>query len=250
MVARVGFRAGGSALFDRVMLSTLELGEYLERTDLPYLDERSLGSTCDGWAYVVDSALALAGYSPEGYGGQVDGVFDAATTSALGAFQQAFGQLPTGTVDDATWAALRQSVELASATDAAAGGGSDQPTADRFVELLLAQVGDRYVFGAEVDLDDADPDTFDCSELIQWATHQLGVTFPDGSWAQIAAAEEISVDAAKSLRGALLWRPGHVAISLGTGNETVEARGSKYGVVEYQINDRFEKGGRIPGIVY
>ena len=40
---------------------------------------------------------------------------------------------------------------------------------DAFVELLLSQDGDRYIFGHEVSPSDSDPDAFDCSELVQWA---------------------------------------------------------------------------------
>jgi cell wall-associated NlpC family hydrolase len=47
------------------------------------------------------------------------------------------------------------------------------------VQTALAQIGDRYVFGAETNLSDANPDTFDCSELVQWAAHQAGVTVLD-----------------------------------------------------------------------
>lgn len=225
-------------------MTTTEVATYLQQDGRPYLGADLLGDQCDGWAYVLESALVHAHYSPEVTGGAVDGVFDAATQEALKSFQQSAGLEATGEVDDATWDALYGAVEQQAAAE------NEIPSAADFVDLLLDQVGDRYVFGHEVDLDDPDPDTFDCSELIQWGTAQMGVTFRDGSWNQIADVEEISVDEARNLRGALLWRRGHVAISLGTGNETVEARGSAYGVVEYQIEDRFERAGRIPGLRY
>jgi cell wall-associated NlpC family hydrolase len=134
----------------------------------------------------------------------------------------------------------------------------------RFVELALQQNGDRYVMGHEVGLDDADPDTFDCSELVQWAAHHVGVEITDGSWLQYLDLKQkdalMPVDEALRTPGALLFsfseepqfgggRPSqaHVAISLGDGR-TIEARGSKYGVGIFEAGDRFEYGGMIPGL--
>jgi cell wall-associated NlpC family hydrolase len=45
-----------------------------------------------------------------------------------------------------------------------------------FLDAALAQTGDRYVLGAEAQLDDHNPSVFDCSELTQWAAHQAGST--------------------------------------------------------------------------
>ncbi|MFR3687243.1 MAG: CHAP domain-containing protein, partial [Enterococcus sp.] len=42
----------------------------------------------------------------------------------------------------------------------------------KFVELVVAQQGKPYVWGAE------GPDSFDCSGLVMWALKQLGITFP------------------------------------------------------------------------
>ncbi|HEU5086645.1 MAG TPA: NlpC/P60 family protein, partial [Roseiflexaceae bacterium] len=44
--------------------------------------------------------------------------------------------------------------------------------ANRVVQLVLAQVGKRYVWGA------AGPDVFDCSGLMYWAYDQIGITIP------------------------------------------------------------------------
>lgn len=122
------------------------------------------------------------------------------------------------------------------------------------VTVALRQVGDKYVYGAEAAASDPDPSAFDCSELIQWACSQVGVSFADGSSNQIAAIRssglERSVAACARVRGALLWREGHVAISLGDGKTTVEARGRAYGVTEATIGTRFTRGGLIPGLIY
>ena len=126
-------------------------------------------------------------------------------------------------------------------------------TAQSFVGQALAQQGDRYIYGAETNLNDADPDTFDCSELVQWAAARSGVTVPDGSANQLAHCRkngtEISVEQAMRTPGALLFRKGHVAISLGNG-KTIEAKGRKYGVGVFNASGRFTSGGLIPGMKY
>jgi len=122
-------------------------------------------------------------------------------------------------------------------------------TSGDFLNAALAQNGDRYVFGAETNLNDANPNTFDCSELVQWAAHQAGVSIPDGSANQRAASIPISVEEAIRTPGALLFRDGHVAISLGDGR-TIEAKGSRYGVGIFDARGRFTSGGLIPGMSY
>ena len=115
----------------------------------------------------------------------------------------------------------------------------------QFLNISLSQKGKTYVYGAEAD-GQANPKAFDCSELIQWAMERLGMEFPDGSANQIAYAKPISVEEALRTPGALLYRPGHIAISLGNG-KTMEARGSDYGVGVFSARDRgWTAGGLIP----
>lgn len=150
----------------------------------------------------------------------------------------------------------RTEQDTSAATGTTTGGApkAGSKLAVDMVTYMLRQVGDTYVYGAEVRLDDVDPDRFDCSELIEWACHQVGVKFVDGSINQIGAARRaglsISVEQAAKTRGALLWTPGHIAVSLGDGKSTVEARGRKYGVVQHIIGNRFREGGKIPGLKY
>jgi cell wall-associated NlpC family hydrolase len=136
---------------------------------------------------------------------------------------------------------------------------------DRFLDVAQAQVGDRYIFGAEVkDLNDQNPEAFDCSELTQWAAHQAGVTIPDGAAGQYRYFQKmgllIPVEQAKNTPGALLFHfasdpvggrgePGvaHVAISTGDGN-TIEAKNSRAGVVNAEAGNRFNYAAIIPGI--
>ena len=130
------------------------------------------------------------------------------------------------------------------------------PNADvaTFMRLLLAQVGDVYRLGVEVDLTADDPDAWDCSELVQWAAARCGVTFPDGSAAQLAACQKAgtmlrTVDAGLRQRGALLFHPGHVAISLGDGR-VVEAANAKSGVTTNPGAGRFTSAALLPGLTY
>jgi cell wall-associated NlpC family hydrolase len=128
-----------------------------------------------------------------------------------------------------------------------------------FVTVCLSQAGKRYVFGAEAQAADADPDAFDCSELIEWACARVGVRFVDGSKAQHGAIKAagllIPVETAYRTRGALLFRltgdPTHVAVSLGDGRFTIEARGREYGTLQAPVTGRgWTAAGMIPGMVY
>ena len=140
--------------------------------------------------------------------------------------------------------------------------GGSSAAGEQFVREALAQAGDQYVFGAEADLNDANPSAFDCSEIVQWAAKRAGVDLPDGSWLQYQALEKqgnsISVEQALKTRGALLFyfsepptgsgRPSraHEAISLGDGR-TIEARSTKDGVGIFDANTvRFNYAAVIP----
>jgi cell wall-associated NlpC family hydrolase len=143
--------------------------------------------------------------------------------------------------------------------------GQTNTALDRFLDVAQAQVGDRYVFGAEVkNLDDQNPDAFDCSELTQWAAHQAGVTIPDGAAGQYRYFQKmgllIPVEEAKNTPGALLFHfaadpvggkgeppVAHVAISAGDGT-TIEAKNSREGVVNGEAGNRFNFAAIIPGI--
>lgn len=124
-----------------------------------------------------------------------------------------------------------------------------QGSVGEFLQAALNQNGDRYVFGAEASKNNPNPTTFDCSELVEWAAAQAGVNIPDGSSNQRRATQSISVDEAMRTPGALLFRPGHVAISLGDGR-TIEARGRNHGVGIFNAAGRFTSGGLIPGMRY
>lgn len=129
------------------------------------------------------------------------------------------------------------------------GSATGQKSAGAFVTNALRQAGKAYVFGAEASPSDASPSAFDCSELVEWASRRAGVYIPDGSSAQIAFCKSISVEQAIKTRGALLWHPGHIAISLGNGR-TIEAANPGFGVGSITAYGRFQRGGLIPGMRY
>jgi cell wall-associated NlpC family hydrolase len=127
------------------------------------------------------------------------------------------------------------------------GGGADGQVA-RFVALALQQAGKRYVFGAEASASDPNPRSFDCSELVEWAAARAGISprVPDGSSAQINHCRSVPLAQAIRTKGALLWTPGHIAISLGNG-KTIEAMNSQAGIRQGNAAGRFKRGGLIPG---
>jgi len=137
-----------------------------------------------------------------------------------------------------------------------------------FVGLLLRQAGDRYLFGHEASPDDPDPDTFDCSELVEWGSARLGVAprMPDGSWHQARHCKThgtlTTVEDAITVQGALLFRfshdpfsggrpsKAHVAVNLGNGS-TIEARGSDWGVGSWDVHARgWTHAALVPGLDY
>jgi cell wall-associated NlpC family hydrolase len=127
-----------------------------------------------------------------------------------------------------------------------------------FAAIALTQQGDEYVFGAEAEFDDPDPERFDCSELVQWAASRCGVSFVDGAQNQRNACQNADtlIDVSEGIKtlGSLLFRideaegNDHVAISLGNG-KTMEARGSAYGVNMFEATGRsWTHAGLIPGL--
>lgn len=128
-----------------------------------------------------------------------------------------------------------------------------------FVTVCLRQTGDAYVWGAGRDINDPNPDSFDCSGLVYWGCAQVGVTIGSWSGAQYEdcarAGTLISIEEAARTRGALLFEgyhgADHVVVSLGDGQHTIEARGTAYGVVKGPIAGRpWSAAGRIPGMRY
>lgn len=211
----------------------------------------------------LQTVLMDSGY----YEGVLDGDFGGGTEAAVIAFQTAYGLPTTGVVDDATIGALGLEMIVDAFEDAMGNpdGVMDRwPTADEFVDLCLGQAGDEYEYGELVDLTNPDPAVFDCAELVEWAIAQLGLREHlsskwDWSQGQRAACQAAGlgrdVDAARWIRGALLFNSTHVAVSLGDGLHTIEAKGEKYGVGQFDIDtakgtSRFNGAGLVPGVIY
>jgi cell wall-associated NlpC family hydrolase len=155
-------------------------------------------------------------------------------------------------------------------TATAAGGatlgtakGSD--TAQRFLAVAKTQQGKPYVWGASAAATDADPKAFDCSEFTKWAAARVGVALPEVASTQYIYLRDqgatIPVDQALRTPGALLFHfpheprdanddpsAGHVAISVGDGVHTIEAKGRAYGTGVFEAGNRFQYAGIIPGM--
>ena len=137
----------------------------------------------------------------------------------------------------------------------------------QFLNNALAEQGKPYVYGATAKISDPNPPAFDCSELTKWASARAGVTIPDGATAQYFYIRDhgdtMTVQQALHTPGALLFHfshepknlgdipaDGHVAISLGDGVHTIEARGHAYGtnVFANAAGRDFDFAGMIPGM--
>lgn len=136
--------------------------------------------------------------------------------------------------------------------ESVSGGGTDAQI-DRFVALALQQAGKNYVYGANPGSGNANPGSFDCSSLVQWAALRTGIPDPTRTtYTQIAkirsAGRIIAVQSAINTKGALLFNngPEHVAISLGNG-KTIEAMNSQAGVRQGNAAGRFVTGGLLVG---
>ena len=145
--------------------------------------------------------------------------------------------------------------------------GVTNPVTRQFLTNALAEQGKPYVYGATASITDPDPKAFDCSELTKWAAARAGTTIPDGATAQYLYIRDhggtMTVQQALHTPGALLFHfsheprdlgdipaDGHVAISLGDGVHTIEARGHAYGtnVFDNAAGRDFDFAGMIPGM--
>jgi cell wall-associated NlpC family hydrolase len=149
----------------------------------------------------------------------------------------------------------------------AANPTTTNPTTQAFLSNALSQQGKPYVYGATAQISDPNPPAFDCSELTKWAAARAGDPIPDGATAQYLYIRDhgdtMSVQQALHTPGALLFHfshepknlgdipaDGHVAISLGDGVHTIEARGHAYGtnVFDNAGGRSFNFAGMIPGM--
>jgi cell wall-associated NlpC family hydrolase len=122
-------------------------------------------------------------------------------------------------------------------------------TVDEFVEHLSSQVGTRYRLGGKAASSDDDPKVIDCSGLVRWAALRAGGHLPDGSWHQMRAMRRLTVDDAVKTRGALLYKPGHIAVSLGNGL-AIEAQPDLGVAMLPAVGRGWTHGGKVPGLDY
>lgn len=126
----------------------------------------------------------------------------------------------------------------------------DQMTSDRFVKRMLAKEGLDYEWGAT---GQPDPVTgvrsFDCSGIIYRILQNAGFSnVPRTSGEIYEHSQKISKAKAMKTRGAILWREGHIEVSLGNG-KTIGA-GSEGTGVRIGTADQFTHGGLLPELVY
>jgi hypothetical protein len=244
---------------------------FAQSTNNPQLGADGLlhtGTGVDSGVPIDDTPAPAAGGGAQGFGATA-GTGAAAGPAQLGAD----GLLHTGTGVD-SGVPIDDAIPATAPATATAGtgagtqgmgnvqlGGGDAGKLQTFLDKAVAQSGDKYIFGAEVKLDDPNPSTFDCSELVEWASHQAGVKMPDGALNQYrhlnSEHSTMSVEQAMHTPGALLFsfdadpisgKPTHchVAISLGNG-KTIEAKGTQYGVGSWEANTkRFQYAGYMP----
>jgi cell wall-associated NlpC family hydrolase len=189
----------------------------------------------------------------------------ASPSSKTATAAEAMAASPTDASDFASLLAGASAPGVSSATAA----GNPTSTATQFLATALAQKGKPYLWGATAQISDPNPKAFDCSELVKWASGRVGVTIPDGANAQYVYVRDhgasMSVDQALHTPGALLFHFGHeprdvgdnpsdshVAISVGDGIHTIEARGHAYGTGIFEATGGrsgfFNYAGMIPGM--
>lgn len=114
--------------------------------------------------------------------------------------------------------------------------------AQDFITACERLKGKPYVWGKK------GPDSYDCSGLVSKGLRDVGIAYPDGSWNQLAATVACTVEEGIATPGALLYRPGHIAVSRGDGT-TIEARNANDGIGIFSATGRgWTKAGIVPGI--
>jgi N-acetylmuramoyl-L-alanine amidase len=146
-------------------------------------------------------------------------------------------------------------------------------TGKDLLELAATRIGEDYVYGANVDLDDPDwHGPWDCAEFCTWVVKQVtGKTYgcldnsdtddPEpytGGWkkdVRKGTVKQITVAKAVKTPGAILlrYREGgkHIVFSAGGWN-TIEAKSAYYGVCRGRVGNlaSWDYGILIPGVQY
>jgi cell wall-associated NlpC family hydrolase len=134
-------------------------------------------------------------------------------------------------------------VAAASTVAAPSGAGAPSSAAQVAVDTALAQVGDRYVWGA------GGPDAFDCSGLTQYAYSAAGVSLPHSSRMQSQMGSPVSVGNLQPGDLLFYYSPtSHVAMYVGNGKMVHASTSSKpVMVVNFDSMSGFTHARRIAG---
>jgi hypothetical protein len=142
-----------------------------------------------------------------------------------------------------------------------------------FIDLNITRLGEEYIYGADVDLDDPDwHGPWDCAENVTWVVKQkTGKIYgaldrdsdnPDpwtGAWAsdvKKGIVKTISIKQAAKTPGAILlrYRQGshHIVFSVGDGLRTIGAQNSDDGVAYGKVGylSSWDYGILIPDVKY
>lgn len=180
-------------------------------------------------AAVVPPALPLVASDPSRPSFDVLSVTadPASSSSSAGVTVDGVPGLPAaaaivGSVPDAYGSARLRLAQLVasrmkgvSAADLDAVWARTDPRRMTAVFAALSQVGTLYRYTGK------EPGGFDCSGLTSWAWAQAGVKLPRISTDQINAAAPRAVEQLQP--GDLVWRPGHITMSLGLPNLVVHS---------------------------
>lgn len=110
----------------------------------------------------------------------------------------------------------------------------DADTGDRLVDMMLTQVGNRYVWGSH------NPSVgLDCSGLVFWAYSQEGISIPRTAAAQGASSTPVAWSDIEV--GDVIWSPTHIGVYIGDG-KLVHAANPATGVVIANV-DHYRASG-------
>lgn len=124
-------------------------------------------------------------------------------------------------------------------------------TGHRFTSIVLGHQGRPVVTLTDAVQDD--PDRFDMATLVVYAAAQCGVLLPASAADQFALCQRrgtiVAVDTALLVRGALLFTPDTVAVSVGDPARAVAAAGRVAAVTPASAG-RYTAAALIPGLIY
>jgi N-acetylmuramoyl-L-alanine amidase len=145
-------------------------------------------------------------------------------------------------------------------------------TGQDFLDLAVTRIGEDYVYGADVPLDDPDwHGPWDCAEFCSWVVNQVvgklyGCLDPDsdnpdpwtGAWnrdVHNGTVKSIPVEQASKTPGAILLRyrqGGHHIVFVASNGSTIEAKSASWGVCRGAVGSlaNWDHGILIPGVTY